>query len=85
MLDDLRLFVSAGLYSVSVFHGRTSNDNHDQFSLFFADVYVSCVSFAHNVATKDFYIAMVSTNVETSEPEKELNAGLQLLGPIMEK
>ena len=50
-----------------------------------SDIYVSCVSFAHNVASKAHYIAMVSTTVETSNPEGELNPGLQLLGPILEK
>ena len=49
------------------------------------DIYVSCVSYAHNVSSKGFYIAMVSTTVETSEPEKELAVGLELLGPVLEK
>ena len=52
---------------------------------FVADIYVSCVSFAHNVAAKGFYLAMVSTTVETNEPELELKPGLDLLGPIKEK
>lgn len=51
----------------------------------FADIYISCVSFAHNVSTKDYYLAMVSTNVETSNPEEELQPGLSLLGPIVDK
>lgn len=50
-----------------------------------SDIYVSCVSFAHNVAAKDHYLAMVSTTVETANPEKELECGLNLLGPILEK
>ena len=50
-----------------------------------ADIYVSCVSFAHNVASQGHYIAMVSTTVETSNPEAELRPGLDLLGPILEK
>jgi len=50
-----------------------------------SDIYVSCVSFAHNVASQGHYIAMVSTTVETSNPEEELKIGLQLLGPILEK
>lgn len=53
--------------------------------LFLADIYVSCVSFAHNVASKGHYLAMVSTTVETANPEKELEPGLALLGPILEK
>ncbi|PIK54484.1 rab GDP-dissociation inhibitor, partial [Apostichopus japonicus] len=49
------------------------------------DIYVSCVSYSHNVAEKGFYIATVSTTVETDNPEKELEPGLKLLGPISEK
>lgn len=52
---------------------------------YLADIYVSCVSFAHNVASQGHYIAMVSTTVETSNPEEELRPGLQVLGPVMEK
>lgn len=50
-----------------------------------SDIYVSCVSFAHNVSSKGYYIAMVSTTVETSDPESELKPGLDLLGPIVDK
>ncbi|KAL5516022.1 hypothetical protein EMCRGX_G001278 [Ephydatia muelleri] len=49
------------------------------------DIYVCCVSYAHSVASKDHYIAIVSTTVETSHPEEELRPGLSLLGPIVEK
>lgn len=43
------------------------------------------VSFAHNVAAKGYFIAIVSTTVETSHPEGELKPGLDLLGDIKEK
>ena len=46
------------------------------------DIYVSCVSFAHNVASKGNYIALVSTTVETNDPRGELKPGLDLLAPI---
>jgi len=49
------------------------------------DIYVSCVSSTHMVAAKGFYLAMVATTVETSNPEAELRPGLELLGPIKEK
>uniref|UniRef100_A0A914E7X1 Rab GDP dissociation inhibitor n=1 Tax=Acrobeloides nanus TaxID=290746 RepID=A0A914E7X1_9BILA len=49
------------------------------------DIYISCVSNANMVAPKGWYIAMVSTTVETSNPEAEILPGLQLLGPIAEK
>ena len=50
-----------------------------------ADIYVAEVSSTHNVCAKDVYVAMVSTIVETGNPEAELDAGLKLLGPIHEK
>ncbi|RUP44923.1 rab proteingeranylgeranyltransferase component A, partial [Jimgerdemannia flammicorona] len=49
------------------------------------DIYVACVSSAHNVCAKDLYLAIVSTVVETETPEKEIEAGLALLGPIHDK
>lgn len=49
------------------------------------DIYVACVSSAHSVCAKDYYIAIVSTIVETDSPERECDAGLNLLGPILEK
>ncbi|XP_034441976.1 rab GDP dissociation inhibitor beta isoform X1 [Hippoglossus hippoglossus] len=50
-----------------------------------SDVYISVVSFTHNVASDGMYIATVSTTSETSNPEKEVQPGLDLLEPIMQK
>jgi len=44
------------------------------------DIYISAVSFAHHVAPKGKWIALVSTIVETSNPEAELEAGIRILG-----
>merc|ERR1719215_2488646 len=49
------------------------------------DIYIMMVSWAHSIAAKDKYVAIVSTVVETSNPEKELEPALKLLGPILEK
>jgi Rab GDP dissociation inhibitor len=49
------------------------------------DIYIAEISANHNVAPKDVYIAIVSTVVETSTPELELEPGYKLLGPIMDK
>ncbi|CAO3641659.1 unnamed protein product [Cunninghamella blakesleeana] len=50
------------------------------------DVYVACVSAAHNVCAKDYYLAIVSTISETNgAPELEIKSGLELLGPIVDK
>jgi len=48
------------------------------------DVYISVVSYAHNVAPKGRWIALVSTQVETANPQQELSAGIQLLGKVDE-
>lgn len=50
-----------------------------------SDIYISLVSYTHQVAAKGWFIAMVSTTVETSNPESELLPALSLLGPIQQK
>lgn len=50
-----------------------------------SDIYVSLVSYTHQVAAKGWFIAMVSTTVETENPEAEIKPGLDLLGPIRQK
>ncbi|KAI3370072.1 hypothetical protein L3Q82_024873, partial [Scortum barcoo] len=50
-----------------------------------SDIYIAVVSYTHNVASDGVYIATVSTTVETSTPEKEVQPGLELLEPIMQK
>lgn len=49
------------------------------------DIYINMVSFAHAVCAKGLYIAMVSTTVETANPEQEIQPALELLGPILEQ
>jgi Rab GDP dissociation inhibitor len=48
------------------------------------DIYISCVSAAHQVAPKGKWIALVSTIATTNKPEAELEAGIKLLGPVDE-
>ncbi len=50
-----------------------------------SDIYVGCISFAHNVVPKGKYVAIVSTTVETADPVKELKPALDILGPIAEQ
>ena len=58
-------------------------------SSFSSDIYVCCVSHAHNVAyaSKDvkYYIAIASCKVETANPEAELAIALKFLEPIKQK
>ncbi|CDY65664.1 BnaC09g54770D [Brassica napus] len=56
--------------------GRKSDINHSDC--------VGTYSVAHNVAPKGKYIAFVSAEAETDNPEEELKAGIELLGPIDE-
>lgn len=49
------------------------------------DVYVMCISSEFHVVPKGKFVAIVSTNIETDNPEKELQPGLDLLGPIEQK
>lgn len=50
-----------------------------------SDIYVTMVSYTHQVSTKGWFVAMVSTNVETANPEAEIQPGLALLGPVQQK
>jgi Rab GDP dissociation inhibitor len=50
-----------------------------------ADIYIVAVSAVHCVCKKGAYIAIISTVVESSEPEKELEVALKLLGGVKEK
>jgi len=49
------------------------------------DVYIMMVSWAHSIAAKDKYVAIVSTVVETADPLKEIAPALKLLGKILEQ
>ena len=50
-----------------------------------SDIYISCVSYTHQVSAKGWFVAMISTSVETENPEAEIQPGLNLLGPIKQK
>ncbi|KAA8546713.1 hypothetical protein F0562_003150 [Nyssa sinensis] len=49
-----------------------------------SDMYLFCCSYSHNVAPKGKYIAFVTTEAETDNPEVELKPGIELLGPVEE-
>ncbi|KAJ8384368.1 hypothetical protein AAFF_G00206210 [Aldrovandia affinis] len=49
------------------------------------DIYVCMISYAHNVAAQGKYVAIVSTTVETSDPESEIKPALDLLEPVEQK
>lgn len=59
--------------------------SNDYVLLLLLDIYISMVSYTHQVAAKGWFIAMVSTTVETNNPEAEIKPALDLLGPIKQK
>jgi len=48
------------------------------------DTYISMVSYSHLICANGIYVAMVSTTVETDDPQSEIQPALSLLGPVME-
>jgi Rab GDP dissociation inhibitor len=48
------------------------------------DIYIMMTSWAHCIAAKGKYVAIVSTVAETADPSKEIEPALALLGPILE-
>lgn len=46
--------------------------------------YLFCCSYYHKVAPKGKFIAFVSTEAETNDPQSELKPGIDLLGPVDE-
>ena len=49
------------------------------------DIFVATLSNAHSVCKKGYYLAIISTMVETDKPEEEIKPALELLGPVLEK
>jgi Rab GDP dissociation inhibitor len=49
-----------------------------------SDMYVFCCSYTHNVAPKGKFIAFVSAEAESDNPQSELKPGIDLLGPVDE-
>lgn len=71
-------------------HPIPNTNNHESCQIIIPqkdkhDIYISCVSFAHNVAPKGKYIALISTIVKTETPEKEISVAFDILGPTIEK
>jgi Rab GDP dissociation inhibitor len=47
-----------------------------------SDIYISMVSSSHCICPGNFYVAIVSCQVETNNPLQEMQPGFDLLGPI---
>lgn len=50
-----------------------------------SDIFINMVSGAHAVCSQGLYVAMVSTTIETSDPESEIQPALDLLGDVLEQ
>ena len=48
------------------------------------DIYITMVSAAHAVCANGLRIAIISTTVETADPEKEIQPAIDLLGGVLE-
>lgn len=47
------------------------------------NIYISCVSNMHGVAPEGYYIAIITTKVETTNPKHEIKYALDMLGDII--
>lgn len=47
-----------------------------------SDIFIMMISWEHNIAYRDKFVAIVSTMVETEDPEQEIKPALDLLGEI---
>ena len=47
-------------------------------------MYISMVSYSHLICAKGIYVAIISTTVETENPEAEIEPAVLLLGDILE-
>ena len=48
------------------------------------DIFIACLNFTHCVCKKGFYLAIISTMVETEDPHSEIKAALDVIGPVLE-
>jgi len=48
------------------------------------DIYLSCVSSTHQVSPPGKYLVMISTTVETDNPQQEIQPAIDLLGNILQ-
>jgi len=49
------------------------------------DIYVTMISSEHRICPAGWYVAIISTTVETDDPEKEIEPAYRIMGTIKEK
>ncbi|KAG0202944.1 Rab GDP dissociation inhibitor alpha [Mortierella sp. GBA30] len=86
--------VARVIRAICLLRGPIPNtDNADSFQLIIPqnqvkrkhDIYIAGVSASHNVCERNHALAIVSTIIETDNPQEEIMPGLNLLGPIVDK
>jgi len=50
-----------------------------------SDIFILMMSSVHQVCKQGYYVAIISANVETNEPEKELAPAFEVIGSVKEK
>ena len=49
------------------------------------DIFIAVLNSTHSVCKKGYYLAIISTNVETDNPAAEIEVAMNLIGPVLEK
>ena len=49
------------------------------------DIFIAVLNSTHSVCKKGYFLAIISTMVETDKPEAELEPAMQIIGPVLEK
>jgi Rab GDP dissociation inhibitor len=52
--------------------------------LLFLDIFIAVLNWTHCVSKKGFYLAIISTMVETSNPQEELKPAFDIIGDVLE-
>jgi len=50
----------------------------------FLDIFIVVLNFTHCVTKKGYYIAIISTMVETDDPASELKPAFDIIGSVLE-
>ena len=48
------------------------------------DIFIAVLNFTHCVCKKGYYLAIISTMVESDKPEAEIQPAMDIIGPILE-
>ena len=50
----------------------------------FIDIFIASLSYIHSVCQKGYYLAIISTMVETNDPVSELKPAFDVIGDVLE-